>query len=102
MLSLICLFILTLLETVHARLPAMVGRYPVYDADIRPLGFRFVECGEQITDEIVGDVRHLLDDAGARREMVEHNVRVARANFGLDRVERSLVPLLTASTGTTG
>ncbi len=83
-----------LLETVHAELPALVGRYPVYDADIGPLGFRFVECGEEITDDIVSDVRRLLDDAQLRAETVAHNRTIAAEHFGLDRLERTLAPLL--------
>ena len=46
-----------LLEAVFFGKPVFVNRYPVYEADIRPLGFRFVEIDGVVTDEAVEAVR---------------------------------------------
>jgi glycosyltransferase involved in cell wall biosynthesis len=79
-----------LLETVYFRLPALVNRYPVYVADIAPLGFDFVEIEGQVTDEAVARVRRLLHDEGRRREMVEHNFALARRHFSYAVAESRL------------
>jgi glycosyltransferase involved in cell wall biosynthesis len=70
-----------LLETIYFRLPTLVNRYPVYTADIGPLGFNFVEIEGEVTDEAVTRVRRLLDDAGERQAMVEHNFALALEHF---------------------
>jgi glycosyltransferase involved in cell wall biosynthesis len=79
------------LEAVYFRLPLLVNRYPVYDADLRPLGFRCVELEEGVvTPEAVAGVRRLLEDEALRRDLVEHNYAVARTNFSFEAV----LPLL--------
>jgi glycosyltransferase involved in cell wall biosynthesis len=70
-----------LLETVYFRLPALVNRYPVYTADIGPMGFDFVEIEGEVTDEAVARVRRLLDDAEERQAMVERNFALALEHF---------------------
>jgi len=83
-----------LLETVYFRLPALVNRYPVYAADIGPLGFDFVEIEGALTDEAVARVRGLLDDADRRREAAEHNFALAREHFSYAVAERRLREVL--------
>ena len=46
-----------LIEAVFYGIPVLVNRYPVYDADIRPLGLRFVKVDGAITEETVAEVR---------------------------------------------
>ncbi len=79
--SLIAGFGNALLETIYFRLPALVNRYPVYTADIGPMGFNFVEIEGEVTDEAVARVRRLLDDAEERQAMVERNFALALEHF---------------------
>jgi len=83
-----------LLETIHCRRPALVNRYPVYAADIGPLGFDFVEIEGQITAEAVAQVRRLLTDPARRQEMVERNYELARQHFSYARLRACLTDLL--------
>jgi glycosyltransferase involved in cell wall biosynthesis len=70
-----------LLETIYFRKPALVNRYPVYAADIAPLGFDFVEVEGRITDEAVAGVRRFLDDPERRQAAVDRNYELARQHF---------------------
>lgn len=79
-----------LLETVAARRPALVNRYPVYARDIAPAGFRFVEIDGAVTDAAVAEVAALLADPGRVARDVAHNHEIARARFGLATLERVL------------
>ncbi|HIE39367.1 MAG TPA: glycosyl transferase family 1 [Anaerolineae bacterium] len=83
-----------LLESIYFHLPVLVNRYPVYTADIGPLGFDFVEIEGAITDEAVAHVRHLLDDADRRREATERNFALAREHFSYAVAERCLREVL--------
>ena len=85
-----------LLETMWFRKAALVNRYPVYAADIAPLGFRFIEIEGAVTDAAVAAFGRLLDDPGARERMAEHNLRIAREHFGMSTLRRLLLGELSA------
>ncbi|MFN2323576.1 MAG: glycosyltransferase family 4 protein [Trueperaceae bacterium] len=84
-----------LLETVAARKPALVNRYPVYARDLAPAGFRFVEIDGRITDTAVREVAALLADPERIARDVAHNHEVGRRRFGLDALDRVLDAALT-------
>ena len=83
-----------LIEAVYFRKPVLVNRYPVYAADIGPLGFEFVEIDGRITDETVAQVRALLADPCRREAMAERNYRLGQEHFSFERLEELLQELL--------
>ena len=83
-----------LLEAVYFRKPVLVNRYPVYVADIAPLGFDFVEIEGQVRDKAVEEVRCFLDDPARRNAAVERNFRLGREHFSLEILEEKLMELL--------
>jgi glycosyltransferase involved in cell wall biosynthesis len=83
-----------IIEAVFFGKPVFVNRYPVYDADIRPLGFRFVEIAGAVTDEAVEGVRSLLADPDRIAADAEHNFLIGKASLGYDRLEEALRELL--------
>lgn len=83
-----------LVEAVYFRLPVLVNRYPVYVADIAPLGFNFVEIDGAVTDAAVEATRRLLRDAELRRQTAETNFEIARRHFSYTALERLLQTLL--------
>jgi glycosyltransferase involved in cell wall biosynthesis len=83
-----------LLEAVFFGKPVFVNRYPVYEADIRPLGLRFVEIDGVVTDEAVEAVRSILADPERQEADAEHNFVIGKAQLGYDRLERGLAQLL--------
>ncbi len=90
-----------LLETVAARKPALVNRYPVYARDLAPMGFRFVEVDGRVTDATVAEVAALLSDPERIARDVAHNHAIGRLHFGLDALDRVLDAALT-DLGVTG
>ncbi|MFZ2518547.1 MAG: glycosyl transferase family 1, partial [Anaerolineae bacterium] len=91
-----------LLETLYFRLPALVNRYPVYAADIAPLGFDLVEIDAAadpanlaaITSETVEAVVEAIMDPVRRRRMVESNYHLARQHFSFEAVTPLLASLI--------
>jgi glycosyltransferase involved in cell wall biosynthesis len=83
-----------LVEAVFHGKPTLVNRYPVYEADIRPLGLRFVEIDGAITNEAVAQVRDLLASPLKRRALARHNFRIGREHLGYDVLRRRLPGLL--------
>jgi glycosyltransferase involved in cell wall biosynthesis len=93
-----------LLETIYFRLPALVNRYPVYAADIAPLGFDLVEIDAQddpanltsITGDTVERVIEAVIDPVRRRRMVEWNYDLARSHYSFEAATPLLAALLEA------
>jgi mannosylglucosylglycerate synthase len=83
-----------LVEAVFFRKLLLVNRYPVYEADIRPLGFRFLELDGAVTDEAVEAVRAALAHPDRRAADRERNFEVGRRYLSYDRLERELEALL--------
>jgi glycosyltransferase involved in cell wall biosynthesis len=83
-----------LLETVYFKRLMVVNRYPVYNADIGPLGFEFVELDGFVNEAAVGRTRELLKDPGQVTAMADKNYAIAQDNFSLEVLERKLRDLL--------
>ena len=62
-------------------------------------GFRVVTMDGYLTQEVVEQVRHVLNDENYRNEMVEHNYEQGRAFFSYSVLRRKLRALVTNFTG---
>lgn len=79
-----------LLAAIRQRRPVVVNRYPVYDLDIRPHGFRFIEIQGLVSEETLARVRAVLEDPNLQREWADHNLALARRHFSLEVLHREL------------
>ncbi|MFZ1396239.1 MAG: glycosyltransferase family 4 protein [Candidatus Promineifilaceae bacterium] len=70
-----------LIETVYFKLPAVVNRYPVYAADIGPLGFQFAEIDWEIMPETVETVRGWLEWPETAVPATTHNYELGKKYF---------------------
>ncbi|MEX0709988.1 MAG: glycosyltransferase family 4 protein [Chloroflexota bacterium] len=91
-----------LIETVYFGKPLVVNRYTVYEADIRPLGFRFVEIEGAITDSTVAEVRDLIRDQERRAANAAHNFAIAREHLGFKMLQERLAAVIDAVRFTSG
>ena len=83
-----------LLEAVYYRKTIVVNTYPVYQADIRPLGFDFIELNGFVSDEAVQKTREALAYPDRARAIAEKNYEIARDNYSLAVLERKLREIL--------
>ncbi len=83
-----------LIEAVYFSRPVLVNRYPVYASDIAPTGLRAVEMDGAVTDEVVAEVRRVLDDAKLRADWGRENFAVGRRHFSLAAARATLAGLL--------
>jgi mannosylglucosylglycerate synthase len=83
-----------LVESVYFGKPLLVNRYSVYESDIRPLGFHFVEIEGAITDEVVDEVRAVLADPERRAADAAHNFELGRQYLSYEMLESKLRALL--------
>ncbi len=88
-----------LIESIYFRKLVVVNRYAVYDADIRPHGFRFIELAGEVTDAAVDELRDALADPTRQAADAERNFEIGREQFGYDRLRRDLTALIATRTG---
>ncbi len=82
-----------LIETVYFKLPAVVNRYPVYAADIGPLGFQFAEIDGEMTSETVDLVRGWLEEPETAVPATTHNYELGKKHFSYQTLAELLAPI---------
>ena len=82
------------LESVYFKIPMLVNRYAIFHRDIEPKGFKGPIMEGYLTQEVVDEVRHILEDATYRKKMVEHNYRIASRHFSYQELRRRLRMLI--------
>ncbi len=83
-----------LLEAIYTGRLTIVNRYPVYNADIKPLGFEFIELNGFVDNTSVERARQLIADPREVKRMADHNFAIAREHFSLEVLERLLVDVM--------
>jgi glycosyltransferase involved in cell wall biosynthesis len=82
------------LEAVYFKKPLLCNRYAIYRTDIQPCGFDVVLMDGFLNEDLVEQVREVLDSPDRFARIVEHNYEVARKFFSFRRVRNELEALL--------
>jgi glycosyltransferase involved in cell wall biosynthesis len=83
-----------LLETIYFKCPTVVNRYPVYNADIKPLGFQFIELDGYVDNDSIRLTKELIHEPERVKVMVECNYQIAQEHFSLEVLEKKLVKVI--------
>ncbi|MEO8252043.1 MAG: glycosyltransferase family 4 protein [Chloroflexota bacterium] len=83
-----------LIEAIYHGSPLVVNRYPVYVADIAPLGMQLIEIDGAITDETVRQVQEALDNPAKHRRIARRNFEIAEQHLSYKLLRRRLRRLL--------
>jgi mannosylglucosylglycerate synthase len=79
-----------LVEAIFYGKPVVVNRYTVYDADIRPLGFKLIEISGEITTATVREVKSVLGDPARQARIARHNFDLGRQHLSYEVLQRRL------------
>jgi hypothetical protein len=77
----------------------VVNRYPVYVADIAPLGMELIEIDGVITDETVAAVQAVLANPARQRRVARRNFEIAQRHLSYKLLRRRLRRLLDGTEG---
>jgi glycosyltransferase involved in cell wall biosynthesis len=83
-----------LLEAIFVKKLAVINRYPVYNADIKPLGFEFIELDGFVNENSIQEVRDLLASPDKVREITEKNYQLALEHFSMEVLEKEIKELI--------
>jgi glycosyltransferase involved in cell wall biosynthesis len=83
-----------LLESIYVGKLTVINRYPVYNADIKPIGFEFIELDGFVNEKSVQETRFLLDSPDELAKIAKKNYQLAQEHFSLELLESKLKELL--------
>ena len=83
-----------LLEAIYFSRLTVVNRYPVYNADIEPLGFEFVELDGFVDEKALKKTEELLQAPDQVKAMTDKNYALAQEHFSLEVLEKKLGEVL--------
>ena len=83
-----------LLEALYYGVPVLVNRYPVFVADIKPLGLKLIEIDGAITDATVAEVKSVLANPEKQRAWARHNFEIAHQHLSYRQLRRKLGGLI--------
>jgi hypothetical protein len=89
------------LEAVYYKRPLVVNNYSIFEADIKPKGFKVVEFNGFINEKTVDEVRLLLNHPDLVIDQCEQNYELAKRFFSFRMLERRLSLLLSDCFGET-
>jgi glycosyltransferase involved in cell wall biosynthesis len=83
-----------LLEAIYFKNLIVVNRYPVYVADIEPLGFEMITIDGFVNDHAVEETRRLLRDPSEIKRITDKNYQIAREYFSLEVLRQKLQEII--------
>jgi mannosylglucosylglycerate synthase len=89
------------LEAIYYKRPIVVNNYSIYEADIKPKGFKVVEFDGYISERTLEETRYVLNHPDVTAEESEHNFELARRYYSYTMLERRLKLLLANCLGET-
>jgi glycosyltransferase involved in cell wall biosynthesis len=83
-----------LLETIYFKKPFLINRYKIFQDDIEPTGIKAVKINEKITDEVVSEVRFLLQNHQKVADYVEMNSTIGKQYYSYQIAQKCLDKLI--------
>lgn len=79
-----------LLEAIYFKRMLVVNRYPVFVADIEPLGFEFITIDGFVDDEAVEKTNYLVNNPAECQQIAEKNYEIAKNHFSYEVLEAKI------------
>lgn len=89
-----------LIEAFYFKKPVLVNRYSIYVTDIEPKGFNCITMDGYLTNDVVNQVKKVIEDENFRNEMVKENYALGTRFFSYSVLRAKLRSLVTNVTGT--
>ncbi len=82
------------LEAIYYKRPIVVNNYSIFEADIKPKGFKVVEFDGFISERTIEETRYVLNNQEVTEEESEHNFELAQRYYSFTMLEKRLGLLL--------
>jgi glycosyltransferase involved in cell wall biosynthesis len=87
------------LEAVFFKKPIIVNRYDIWIEDIEPKGFEVLSMDGFVTNELIEQIKKVMDDKNLCKRMTARNYELATSHYSYSVLSRSLRTLITNITG---
>jgi glycosyltransferase involved in cell wall biosynthesis len=88
-----------LIEAFYYKKPVLVNRYSIFIADIEPKDFEVIRMNGYLTNDVVEQVRRVIEDQQYRDNLVEKNYELGKRFFSYSVLRRKLRALVSEVTG---
>jgi hypothetical protein len=82
------------IEAIYYKRPIVVNNYSIYEADIKPKGFRVIEFDGYISQKTIEETRYVLQHPDVTAKEAEHNFVLAQRHYSFSMLEKRLGLLL--------
>jgi hypothetical protein len=82
------------LEAIYYKRPLVVNNYSIFEADIKPKGFKVIEFDGFISEKTLEETRYILTHPEQACQQCEENYELARRYYSFSMLERRLKLLL--------
>jgi glycosyltransferase involved in cell wall biosynthesis len=90
------------LEAIYFRKPLLVNRYSIYEMDIEPMGFDVITIDGYVTDNVIEEIRTILNSAEEQERRAEKNYELASQFFSFEVLAYKLMTILIQFEGLVG
>ncbi|MHA2055586.1 MAG: glycosyltransferase [Candidatus Hodarchaeales archaeon] len=81
------------IEAMYYKKPIIITPYPVFQSDIRRLGFGAIEMSNKVTKDVIKEIKLLIKNPNKKKAMVEKNYKLAKKHYSYEAVEKKLKKL---------
>ena len=78
------------IEAVFFKKPVILTPYPVYRADIEPLGFESIEISKEVKPREIDLIKSYMEDHNKAKKMVEKNFKLGKKHFSYEATEKRI------------
>lgn len=82
------------IESVYFKKPVIITPYPVYETDIKSLGFESVEISKTLNTKDLKLVKEIMKDKVRLQKMVNKNFELGKRHFSYEAVEEKIKRLI--------
>jgi hypothetical protein len=78
------------IEAIYYKRPIVVNNYSIYEADIKPKGFKVIEFDGYISQKTIEEARYTLQNPDMTVKEADHNFELAQRHYSYGMLEKRL------------
>jgi glycosyltransferase involved in cell wall biosynthesis len=81
-------------ESIYFKKPIILTPYPVYESDIKPLGFKTLEISPKLSRKSINKIKSLINNPSETKAITDYNFKLGQKYLSFQYVEKKLNKLL--------
>ncbi|MBP9759663.1 glycosyltransferase family 4 protein [Candidatus Dojkabacteria bacterium] len=82
------------IESACFKKPVIITPYPVYESDIKPLGFKSIEISKELCEDDLKKVTEIINNKLNMKKMVDNNFELGKKHFSFEATAEKISKLI--------